>query len=100
MLENGQGGKAVDGHQQVRFGEQASQNMNDALGAIQSKTINIRTSDAYSTGSHRQSLHDIAAGTNTRVEQDRDPAASLYDGGQQIDGRDAPVRLPSPWLEQ
>ena len=67
--------------------------MNDSVGSSQGKTVDVGTSDSDGRCAHRQGLDDVAAGTNARVEQNRDLAAGLYDAGKQIYSGDSTVGL-------
>lgn len=58
-MKIGETGIPIDGHQQVRLSQNASQYVNDALYAVQCESISIRPADADSRRAECQSLDDV-----------------------------------------
>src|SRR5215470_20138040 len=66
----GQGGVAVYGHDQVGFGEEGAQDVDDAVGAAQGEAVGVGAADGDGGGAQGQGLDDVGAGADARVEQD------------------------------
>jgi hypothetical protein len=90
-MEIGEVGIPVDGHQQIRFSQNASQHVNDTLNATQRETIRIRPTNADSRRTEGQSLYNVCPGAYPGVKQDGRVARGLDDARQQVHRRDAAV---------
>jgi hypothetical protein len=92
--EVGEGRGAVDGHDQVCFGEQSLQDVNDVGLAAVGKAVRVRAADG--AGAQGDGLDDVGSRTDTGVEQS---AAWTTPGSASRAGR-PPLAWRPPWLEQ
>jgi len=64
----GQGGVAVDSHDQVGLGQDAAQDVDDAVGAADGQAVGVRAADADRGGAQGQGL-DSPPGRGTLVSR-------------------------------
>ena len=91
-LKIGDPGIAVDSHQQIRFSQDASQNMNDTFHAVERKSISIRPAMPTAVAPSANALM-TSVPERLRIKQNGGIAGGFDDARQQIHRRNAAVGL-------
>src|SRR5205814_10479157 len=89
----GEGGVAVHGHDQVGFGEDAAQDVDDAVGAADGEAVGVGTADGDGGGAQGQGLYHVGAGTDAGVEQHGHAVGGVDHGRQAVEGGQPAVGL-------
>ncbi len=93
--EVGEGGVAIYGHDQVRFGEDAAQDVDHAFGAADGEAVGVGPADGDRGGAQGQGLDHIGAGADAGIEEDGQAVGGVHHGGQAIKRRQPAVGLPA-----
>src|SRR4051812_49618004 len=78
----GAGGVAVYGHDQVGFGEDAAQDVDDAVGAAEGEAVGVGAADGDGGGAEGQGLDHVGDGADAGVEQHGHAVGGVNHGGQ------------------
>ena len=90
----GEGGVAVHGHDQVCLGQDAAQDVDDAVGAADRQAVGVGPAHADRGGAQREGLDHVGAGADTGVEEHGCTVRGLHHAGQAVDRRQPAVGLP------
>ncbi len=88
-------GIPIDGHDEVRFGQQGAQYVHDAVDTTERQTVGVGAANPHCGRSHREGFDDVGSAANARVEQHRQPVGGLEHSGQAIQPGKSAVGLPA-----
>lgn len=91
--EVGEGGVAVDGHDQVGLGEEGAEDVDDAVRTAEGEPVRVRAADAHGRGAEGEGLDDIGTGADTGVEEHREAVGGGDHVGQGVEGGQPAVGL-------